>query len=61
MSRLLTVQDVAERYQLAPRTLYNQRARGVAPGSLGFALSHGIVRWDEADLLEFERSLKASR
>ena len=61
MYRLLTLQQAAEYLQLSPRSLYNQRYRGEAPGALGIGIG-GRVRYRAEDLEEWlDEQQKGSR
>lgn len=57
---LLTIDEVADIVRLSPRTLYNQRSAGEAPGALGFNIGRAI-RWDAAELEAWIDEAKASR
>ena len=49
LSRLLTVEEVADLLQIPVKTLYTQRYRGTTPGSLGIRVGR-YVRF-RADVL----------
>ncbi len=45
--RLMSIQDLAERLQLAPRTVRRMRAQGQLPPAIDL---HSALRWDEATI-----------
>jgi hypothetical protein len=45
LEQYLTLEQVADLLQLPPASLYQQRHRGVAPGSLGIRCGR-YLRWD---------------
>ena len=57
MTRLLTSEEVAERYRVTPSALWTQRHRGEAPGSLGMRLGRRLL-WDPEDLRAYEQQRK---
>jgi len=58
--RLLTSEEVAERYRVTPAALWTQRHRGEAPGSLGMRLGRRLL-WDPEDLRGWESEQKRDR
>lgn len=44
LDRLLSAEEVADLVGISPKTLYNQRARAIGLGGLGFRIG-GHVRW----------------
>jgi predicted DNA-binding transcriptional regulator AlpA len=48
-ARLLTAVEVANALQIPKASLYAQRHRGAAPGSLGLKVGR-FLRWRQADL-----------
>jgi predicted DNA-binding transcriptional regulator AlpA len=49
VKRLLTLEEVADMFRIAPATIYRQRYASVPPGSLGFRVGRH-VRFRSSDL-----------
>jgi excisionase family DNA binding protein len=58
--QLLTIDEVADLFQIPRSTIYAQRYRGTAPGSLGIRVGRH-VRFRRADLFEWVEAVSGRR
>jgi predicted DNA-binding transcriptional regulator AlpA len=52
---MLLIREVAKRYRVSPRTIHRWVSNDIFPKPIKVGPGRGLLRWNESDLLEFER------